>query len=99
MRLNRIALILACGVLALVSIQSGVLVLARVEVAEAEARTVEVATRAAQVRVYEFQRGIFAMCMSVYRGNAQTCNGIVASSVDYKVYSDPKFSLGFEPPH
>ena len=69
---------------------------AQADAAAAQARTVEIAERAAQVREYEFQRGIFAMCLSMY-GDMSLCNSVVAESVKYKVYSDHKYSFGFEP--
>jgi len=69
----------------------------RADVAAAQARTAEIAERAAGVREYEFQRGIYAACLAIY-GDPGGCNMVVAGAVEHKVYSDPYYSFGFEPP-
>lgn len=94
---TRIALILACGLLALVSIQSLVYRTSQLEISEARARVSEISIRAARVREYEFFRGVYTFCLASYQDPAG-CNRVVREAVEHNVYSDPFFSFGFEPP-
>ena len=95
--MKRIALILACGVFILVSIQALMYHQALLEASEAQARVTEISVRTARVREYEFLRGVYAFCLASYK-DPMGCNQIVREAVEYKVYSDPSFSFGFEPP-
>jgi hypothetical protein len=71
---------------------------AETRVTAAEARTVEVAERAAQVREYEWLRGAYAFCIATY-GDVAGCNYAVKIAVEQRLYNDPKYVYGFEPPH
>lgn len=71
---------------------------ANARVVAAEARTVEIAVRAAQVREYEWLRGTFAFCIATYH-DVPGCNKAAAYAVEHRLYNDPQFAYGFEPPH
>ena len=97
MRTTRIALILSCGLLVLTSISSMVYAMNRMEVAESKAKVVEISTRAARIRQYEFLRGVYAFCLATYN-DPYNCNRAVKIAVDLGIPSDPTYSLDFEPP-
>lgn len=69
---------------------------ARAQMAAAEARTHEIATRAAQVREFEYYRGIYSLCINLYNDPFQ-CNEIAANGQRLDVYHNARFSLGYEP--
>jgi hypothetical protein len=70
----------------------------RAETVAAQARATEIAVRAAGVREYEYYRGVFSLCMSLYR-DALLCNQVTAEGEKRDVYHDPRFSMDYEPSH
>jgi hypothetical protein len=71
---------------------------AETRVTAAEARTVEIAERAAQVREFEWFRGVYAFCIANF-SDVDGCNYAVKVAAERKLYNDPKYVYGFEPPH
>ena len=70
---------------------------AQADAAAAQARTVEIAERAAQVREYEWLRGTYAFCIATY-ADVAGCNYAVKVAVERRLYNDPQYVFGFEPP-
>ena len=53
--------------------------------------------RAVRVDYASFHRGIFSACIALY-GEPYECNEFVASAIEYAVYGDPYWLMGYAGP-